>query len=279
MDALAQVVVRLNAAANALGGVLARLAVLPGWLSATLIAVVSGVVLLAVFKYTSHQRAIKAVRNGIQANLLALKLFKDNVPVTLRAQGRIFLGALWLLLLAVVPMLVMVVPVSLLWRQLALWYEARPLKVGEEAIVSLQLGGDGDGRWPDVKLSPTAAVETTVGPVRVRSKQAVYWNIKARAAGYHRLVFEVDGQTADKELAVGDGFMRVSTQRPGWDWWQTLLNPAEPPFGADARIHGIEIDYPERPGWTCGTGWWMYYWVAVSLVSALCFRRLLNVNI
>src|SRR5262249_38690484 len=199
--------------------------------------------------------------------------------VTLRAQGRILLGAVWLLFLAVVPMLVMVVPVSLLWGQLALWYESRPLRVGEEAVVSLQLGGDVDSRWPEVKLCPTDAVETMVGPVRVRSKRAVYWNIKARADGCHRLVFEVDGETADKELAVGDGFMRVSSQRPGWDWWEALLNPAEPPFAADSRIRAIEIDYPERSGWTCGSGWWMYYWLAVSLVSALCFRRLLNVNV
>jgi hypothetical protein len=279
MDALAQVVVRLNAAANDAGVVLAPLALLPGWLSATLVAVISGVLLLAVFKYTSQQRAIRAVRNDIQANLLALKLFKDFAPETVRAQGRILRGALWLFLLAVVPMLVMVVPVSLLWGQLALWYEARPLRVGEEAVVSLQLGGDADGPWPEVKLSPTDAVETTVGPVRVRSRRAVYWNIKARTAGSHRLVFEVDGQAADKQLAVGNGFMRVSTRRPGWDWWEILLNPEEQPFAADSPVRAIAIDYPERPGWTCGTGWWMYYWLAVSLVAALCFRRLLNVNV
>jgi hypothetical protein len=211
--------------------------------------------------------------------LLALKLFKDSVPVTLRAQGRVLLGALWLFLLAVVPMLVMVVPVSLLWGQLALWYEARPLRVGEEAVVTLRLNGEVESGWPDVSLQPTDAVETTVGPVRVRTKRAVYWNIKARETGYHRLEFQVDGQAAGKELAVGDGFMRVSTQRPGWDWWDALLNPSEPPFGADSRIHSIEIDYPERRSWTCGTGWWMYYWFAVSIISALCFRRLLNVNL
>ena len=38
-----------------------------------------------------------------RANLLAVKLFKDNVAVGLRAQSRVLLGALRLLLLAVVP--------------------------------------------------------------------------------------------------------------------------------------------------------------------------------
>jgi hypothetical protein len=57
------------------------------------------------------------------------------------------------------------------------------------------------------------------------------------------------------------------------------LNPEEQPFPADAPVRAIVIDYPERPGWTCGTGWWMYYWFAVSFVAALCFRRWLNVNV
>ncbi len=78
-DVLAQVAAWLNAAANVLGRfLLAPVGVVPGWLSATVVAAVTGVLLLAVFKYTSNQRAIKRVRNDINAHLLALKLFKDS---------------------------------------------------------------------------------------------------------------------------------------------------------------------------------------------------------
>ena len=38
-------------------------------------------------------------------------------------------------------MLVMVVPVILILGQLSLWYQARPLRVGEEAVVTLKLNG------------------------------------------------------------------------------------------------------------------------------------------
>ena len=84
---LAQIVVLLNALSNALGRLLlAPVAALPGWLSATLIATVTGAFLLFIFKYTSNQAAIKRVRDDIQANLFALKLFKDATPVILAAQ-------------------------------------------------------------------------------------------------------------------------------------------------------------------------------------------------
>jgi len=60
------IVVWLNAAADGLGQSLAPIAWMPGWLSATLVAVVTGVGMLAVFKYTSNQRAIKRARQGIR---------------------------------------------------------------------------------------------------------------------------------------------------------------------------------------------------------------------
>jgi hypothetical protein len=277
-NVLAQIAAWLSAASNALGGLLlAPVGVLPGWLSATVVAGVSGVLLLALFKYTSDQRAIQRVRNDINAHLLALKLFKDSARVSLRAQGRILRGAFWLFVFAIVPLLVMVVPVALLLNQLALWYQARPLRVGEDTVITLKLNGDAGPAWPAVSLQPNDAVEVTVGPVRVRSKREVCWNVKARERGSHRLVFQVGDQPSSKELAIGDGLMRVSTQRPGWDWWAILINPGEEPFRSDYPVQSIKIDYPHRSSWTCGTDSWFIYWCVVSLVAAVCFRRALNV--
>jgi hypothetical protein len=280
MSFLAQIIVWLNALANAVGQiVLAPVAYLPGWLSATLIAAVTGVLLLVMFKYTSNQKAIKRVRDDIKANLLALKLFKDSAVVALRAQGRILVGAFWLMIYAIVPMLVMMAPVLLILGQLSLWYQARPLQVGEEAVVTLKLQGDPASALPEVRLQPTDAVQVTVGPVRVRSQREVCWNLQAAKEGKERLVFRVGDQTFDKELAVGGGFMRVSPLRPGWHWSDVLLNPAEPPFAPESPVQSIEITYPERPSWTSGSNYWVIYWFIVSMVAALCFRKAFNVNI
>src|SRR5439155_16525884 len=110
-------------------------------------------------------------------------------------QGRLLLGAGWLLLLALVPMAVMIVPTLLILGQLSLWYQQRPLRVGEEAIVTMKLNGEANTPLPDVSLQPTNAVETTVGPVRVPSQREVCWNIKANESGTHRLVFQVGEQS------------------------------------------------------------------------------------
>jgi hypothetical protein len=280
MDVLTHVVVQLNAFANVVGRwLLAPIGVLPGWLSATLVGTATGVVLLVVFKYTSHQRAIKQVKDDIKANLLTLKLFNDSASVALRAQGRIFRGAFQLLILAIVPMLVMAVPVLLLVEQLALWYQSRPLQVGEETVITLKLSGSPEFNWPDVRLEPTDAIEAIIVPVRVQSRREICWNVQARVPGYHCLAFRVGDQTVDKELAVGGGFMRVSTVRPRWRWFDDLCNPWEKPFGPDSPIQSIAIDYPKRTSWASGTNSWVIYWIVVSMAAGLCFRRLLKVHI
>jgi hypothetical protein len=173
----------------------------------------------------------------------------------------------------------MVVPVTLILGQLSLWYQQRPLQVGEEAVVTLALNGAADAPFPEVSLRPMDSVETTVGPVRVLSKREVCWNIKALESGYHRLAFQVGDQAADKELAVGDGFMRVSARRPGWVWSEALMHPWEGPFTPDSALRSIEIGYPARSSWASGTDRWVIFWFGVSLASAFCFRRVLRVNV
>jgi hypothetical protein len=276
---LTQFVVWLNAAANKVAAVvLAPIAWLPGWLSATLIAIATGVLMLLAFKYTSNQAAIKRTRNGIKANLLALSLFKDSVLVGLRAQGGILLGAGRLMRLSIVPILVMLVPMCLLLGQLALWYQARPLHVGEEVVVTVHLKED-RAALPDVALVPSSAITTVVGPVRVPSKNMVCWSIVASEAGRHPLAFEAEGQSYTKELAVGDAFMPTSLVRPSWSWSEALVHPREKPFSPDSPVQSIEVAYPQRASWTSGTDWWLVYWFAVSMIAAVAARPLLNVNI
>jgi hypothetical protein len=277
MDVLTHIVVWLNAAANTLGQVLFFIGYLPGWLSATLIAAASGIAMLLVFKYTSNQRAVKRARGAIRANLLAVKLFYDNRLLGFRALGGVLMGAMRLLALAVVPILVMLVPVTLLLGQLGLWYQARPLHVGEDAVITLKLNNSSE--WPAARLERGYGFTDTHGPVRVLSQREICWNVRAEKNGYKRLVFQVGSETIAKELAVGNGLLRVNTRRPDWDWSEALLHPAEQPFTPASPVQSIEIEYPASSSWTTGANRWVYYWFAVSLLTGFCLRGVFKVNL
>lgn len=275
-----QLVVWLNRCATfAADFALAPIGWLPGWLSATLIAIVTGILMLLVFKHTSHQDAIKRTRNSIKANLLALSLFKDNLGVGLRAQGSLLAAAARILALSIVPMLVMLVPMCMLLGQLALWYQARPLQVGEEAVVTVHLSHDAGDAVSSVRLVESPAITTTVGPVRVAAKDMVCWNLRVNEAGRQELSFEVDGRSFQKELAVGNGFMPTSLKRPEWRLSEILLHPREEPLSPDMPVQSIEVDFPTRSSWTSGSDTWLAYWFIVSMVAAFAARPLLKVNI
>jgi hypothetical protein len=176
-------------------------------------------------------------------------------------------------------MLVMILPVSLLLAQMGLWYQSRPLLPGEETVVTIRLNSNIETPWPNVNIGPTTAVDMTSGPVRILSKKEICWKIRALEDGYHHLIFQVGQQQIDKELAVGDSFMRLSPERPGWQWSDILVYPVEKPFGFDSVVQSISIDYPERLSRTSGTDWWLGYFFVASLVFALLFKPFLKVRI
>jgi hypothetical protein len=172
----------------------------------------------------------------------------------------------------------MAIPVTLFMTQLSLWYQARPLGVGEEALVAVRLGGNADSPPPEVSLKPTEAVDVTLGPASM-SDRTVYWNVVGKTPGTWKLAFQADESAAEKEIAVGDDFRRVSIKRPARDWEELVLHPWETPFDSDSIVQAIEIDYPERAGWASGTNNWIIFWFIASMVAAFVFKPLLNVNI
>lgn len=280
MNFFTQIIVWINAGTNAMGGfLLAPIMLLPGWLSNTIISALTGVIMIIIFKYTSNQTAIGRVRDDVNAHLLALKLYKDSISVTLRVQGRIFRGAGLMLFHAVRPMLVMIVPVSLLLAQMGLWYQSRPLLPGEDAVITMKLSGNIESSWPKVSIQSIPGAEVSIGPVRVLSQRQIYWKIEAMENGNHPIVFQVDGNQIEKELAIGDGFMPVSLKRPSWRWTDILQHPREKPFRPDSIVQSVSISYPDRLSRTSGTHWWLIYFFIASMIFALLFKPFLKVRI
>ncbi len=279
MGFITSTIVCLNIFANILGKCfLGPLFFLPGWLSNTLISAVAGVIFLLVFKYTSDQQARGRIWDRIYAQILALKLFGDSITVTLQAQKQLFAEAFRLLFGALRPMLVMIVPVSLLLGQMGLVYQYRPLNPGEETVVTMKLKSVPDDTMAGISIESMPA-ELVAGPVRIVSRQEICWKIRARDEGLKTIRFKVDGETVTKELAVGKGFMRVSRMRPALKLTDILAYPQEKPFSADSRVRSITVGFPERISKTSGTDWWLGYFFAASMVFALIVKPFLNVRI
>ncbi|MFW6124713.1 MAG: hypothetical protein ACOC46_01085 [Pirellulales bacterium] len=243
---------------------------------------VAGVVMTLVFGRTSNQRALAAAADRTRAQLLAIRLFKDDLGVALRAQVELLKATGWRLLHSLPPMLVMAVPFVLVLAQLSLWYEHRPLVPGERTIIAVQLAPQAWTQSRDVELEapPSVAVETAA--LRDGTDRTLYWRLRALKPGPVTLRWQFGPRVVEKQLALAENprrLQRVSVRRPGAGILDRLLNPGEPGFGADSPVQAIVVRHPSRRTPVLGLDlpWWATF-VLASIVAALVVRPLLRVR-
>jgi hypothetical protein len=165
--------------------------------------------------------------------------------------------------------LIMSIPLSLILAQMGLWYQARPLQLGDApVVVNLKLN-NASGHWPAVTLDARPGARIVAGPVRIVSRKEICWTIQPVQEGNHLLTFQVDDQQIVKQLAIGTGFMRVSAKRPGTDAADVIMHPLEQPLSAAGPVASISIAYPARHSFMCGTDWWLVWFCIISMISAL----------
>jgi hypothetical protein len=108
---------------------------LPSLVGLAFVALLTAVFVLLVYRATSNQDGIAAVRRSIVASLLEMRLFKDDLSVVFRAQGRVFKHSLRYFGYSLVPLAWILVPLMFLFIQLDQVYGYRPLEAGEAVIV------------------------------------------------------------------------------------------------------------------------------------------------
>lgn len=268
----------LNPISNFLGDVgYAILSPLPVWFGITIISIVTGVVMLIAFRDLSNQDAIGRAKDDIKANLLAMKLFKDELRVVFQSQVRL-LGAIFRLQRYVLtPVLWMTLPMLLGLAQMGIRYQWRPLQPDEPVIIKAVLHESlANLHEPDVQLTSESTIIVEAGPVT--GGGVTTWRISGTETGRHTLKILVEGQVIEKQLVVGNGFERVSALRPSRHWIDQLLHPVESALPSDSLIQSVEIVYPHIDSWICGADYWVIYFFVVSMAAALILKPVFNVR-
>ena len=254
------------------------LALPPIWAMAV-ISLLSGVAMVWIFGKVSDQETIKALREQIRGNLIGVRLFQSDIGVVLRLQGRIFGDTFHYMKLALVPMLVLLVPVLLIRTQLNLRFAVRPLEPGEPALIKAYVR-DGAVLADPVMLETDGGVAVETPGVRMRSAGEVAWRVRAETAGEHRIVVRVGGESVETHLIAGAEWGAVPQQRTGRGAVDTLLYPGELPIDAAHVVETVAIGYPALEmrvlGWT--THWLVAFFV-LSIAFGFVFKDALGVEL
>jgi hypothetical protein len=251
------------------------------WVAMTALSLLTALLMLLVYRLTSDQQKIRAVKDKIIAHLLEMRLYRNSVPITFRAQSYILWNNLKYLGHSARPLLVMIVPLALAMIQIDQWFGHESMKPGETAMVMARLkkGYQPSHERITVKPSPGFIVETS--PLRIDQDVEVDWRLRAIQPGGWDLEIMIDNQIVTKRLVVGGKpLSRISPVRVARNWLDQLSNPGEPALLETSVVQMIEIGYPSRR--MAFFGWhfhWLIAYFALSIIFGLALKGLFKVEL
>ena len=271
---------------------------LPPLVGLAVVSLATAVALLLIFRRTSDQRRLAAVKRQIHAALFEIRLFNDDLRAIFRAQGEILRHNLTYLRLSLVPMLWMMVPLVLVLAQLQFHYGYGGLTPGEPVLLTAHLRaglasqGALDGSSAEVALASRSSdqpvarldappqIEVQTPAVFFPATSEVVWKIAPKAAGDFELQVTVGNQSVSKRVRVADAIVRRSPVRLERGFLNQLLYPAEPALASDAPVSEIAVAYPERDVSIFGFELhWLIVYFGLTMVFAFALRKRFNVTL
>jgi hypothetical protein len=237
------------------------------------VSVLTGIAMLLVFRVTSNQQGIAAVKRRISAAVFEIRLFNDDPRAILRAQLEIFRHTLGYLRLTMVPVLWMIVPLVLVVIQLQFHYGYNALEPGGTAIAKVKLRDSFAHLNTTISLDDGPGVRVETPLLWIPSEREANWRIAATEPGEHELRVRVGEEVFGKLLRVSGSTVRRAPVRPA-SFWGQVVHPMEAPLPANGPIESIAVTYPERLvsifGW--GVHWTIVFFV-LTMIAALALQR------
>jgi uncharacterized membrane protein (DUF106 family) len=259
---------------------------LPPIVGLVVVSAVVAVGMLFVFKATSNQDKLAAVKRRIHACLFEIRLFNDDLRAILRAQMEILRHNMTYLGLSTVPMLWMIVPLVLVIAQLQFHYGYAGLQAGKTALLDVALE-DGwrekladPGERPPITVEAPPDVRIESPAVWIPALNEMTWRVVPEREGNYELRVTVDGTSYSKSVVVSNRVVRRSPSRLAASLLDELIYPAEAPLPRDGPLRSISVTYPEVEVSVFG---WHFHWLVVffvlSIVFAFALRNRLGVTI
>lgn len=259
------------------------LASAPPWVGILLWSIPVTVFALWIFKVSSNQDRITAVKAKIHACLFEIRLFNDDIRSIFRAQWEILGHVIHYQLLALKPMIWIFPPLILIMIQLHSFYGFTGLEPGESAIVTATMKVKNTTR-PDLVLKVPEGVSLETPGIWAPDLHQMAWRIKAEKAGDFQLNLEHQGTIQSKELRVTQSAVRLSPERPSKAFFAQLEWPSEPPLPADSSLDTITLGYPEAQlgfmGFEMESQWaWMILFFVLTMIIGMALKSPMGVEI
>lgn len=248
------------------------------WFDLLLWPVLAGVAALLIYKLVSNQKGIADAKRRMMVSLLEVVLYRENVLGVLVSTVKGLAQNLRYLGYNILPMLVMIVPMTVIMVQLVANYAYAPLKQGDVQLLEVTLapGTGSSARSVTADFPPGVAVEA--GPVRTADGR-VFWRLRMLEDGDQVVTLRAGDETEQKIIPVGNAPRKVPVLRTRT--WEALLYPGEAALPAGSAFETIKLATPDRnlKPFPSGEGGILLWFFAASLVAGFLLRKRLGVTL
>jgi uncharacterized membrane protein (DUF106 family) len=248
-----------------------------------IISLVIGLLMVVLFGYTSDQKAIGIAKDQLKAHLLAVRLYRDQIPVVMGSYGKILRGTGRYLKLAFKPLLYVIIPITLLMVQIDRYLGQTPLAPNAPFLLTVHTAAGGG--LSDVAIALPPEITMTAPPVHIAASDDIVWRLAGSKEGKYEVRIAAAGQSATKTVSIGtastaNDLPRISTIRLRGQFWARMFSSAEPALPANSPIESISINYPDRDIDVAGYGMnWIWLFFILSMVAGFIFKELLGIQI
>lgn len=241
-------------------------------------SLLTGLISVAAFRFTSDQKAIRRVKDRIQAHVLAIRLFQDQLGAVARSYGSIVADAARYIRYSLPALGLIAVPVILIITQLDMRLSWLPLQPRQDFLVTARMTNG--VALEAVSLQLPAALKLSGYPVRVPERNEITWRLRATDSGEFSMAVVAGGQTFTKRVRVARSLAQVSPARVRGSALLALLSPGEPPLPPGAPVEAIEVKYGAR---NLELGEyrvdWLVLFFALSLVAAFAIKPVMKAEL
>ncbi len=242
------------------------------------LSIVVAAIMLLFFGRFSNQKKLKRAKARLQAHLLAVRLFQDQLRVVLQSYPRILAGIGNYLRYALKPAAMLFVPLVALTVVLDPYFGYQPLTANHNFLITAQ--ADNPQVLDSVALQLPDGLRETAPAVHIAADNQVVWRVAAARDGHYTVTINAGGQTYTKQVVVSNGMARVTTGRWRGAFWDHLFDASESPLPQAAPLSAIEVGYDPR---LLNLGIVQWNWIVVlffaAIVAALAMKKAFRVEI
>ena len=243
------------------------------------ISIITGIVMLIIFRYTSNQKEIKKAKDKIKAHIFELVLYKDSLRVILKAFKNILKYNVAYLKQTLIALVFVIIPVIIILIQFNFRYEYRSFKSNESFLVKLKLNKHLN-EVQHVKLTVSNNLKIGSQVLRIPENNEYDWRIKIEKSGIHELMFEIGEMEEKKIIDAKQRLAMLSPVKVGHNFFKLLFNPGEVPLAKDSIVESINIRYPHRQLDIYGLHvHWLVVFFVISLIAAFGLKGIFRVEI